>query len=347
MKLSLIFCCYNVSKYLDGIYYLLKSQPYKNIEVIFVEDCSTDNTKEKLKSFLVDPRIQLIENKINLGASESRNVGLRVATGDYVGFPDSDDLFDLNWFVKVSEVIRMYEPTVIVCGMREDYEKEGKIEYSINITSKYSGNIDITNIEVLLDLENTMLFGYMNNKFYKRSILIENNIFSKTMPLKEDFEFNIQVFHKIDSYYILNYPYYFYKKRINSNSLSSKYVPEYFDIHQKSVFLFKDLLEKNGELTKSAQELLINRFYRYFISAVERNIGKHSGISWTEQNEWARNILNNPKYAFFLERKNLIRGKIQFIRCILTPNKVPLLIMLGYFIKTVKTYSPILFAKIK
>ena len=50
MKISLIFACYNVSKYLDDLYELLISQPYKNVEFIFVDDCSTDNTKTKILS---------------------------------------------------------------------------------------------------------------------------------------------------------------------------------------------------------------------------------------------------------------------------------------------------------
>ena len=81
IKLSLIFCCYNVSKYLDEVYKWLCEQPYQNIEVIFVEDCATDDTKEKLLSLIQDPRMRIIENAKNLGLSESRNVGLKYATG--------------------------------------------------------------------------------------------------------------------------------------------------------------------------------------------------------------------------------------------------------------------------
>ena len=106
MKLSLIFCCYNVSKYLDGIYKWLCEQPYQNIEVIFVEDCATDDTKERLFSLVHDPRMKIVENPRNLGLSESRNIGLKHATGDYVGFPDPDDQFDANWLLEIADIAK-------------------------------------------------------------------------------------------------------------------------------------------------------------------------------------------------------------------------------------------------
>ena len=80
IKISLIFACYNVSQYLQELYQLVITQPYQNIEIIFVEDCSTDNTKEILRSF-TDERVKLIENSKNQGAAISRNIGITCATG--------------------------------------------------------------------------------------------------------------------------------------------------------------------------------------------------------------------------------------------------------------------------
>ena len=137
IKLSLIFCCYNVSKYLDEIYKWLCEQPYQNIEVIFVEDCATDDTKEKLFSLIQHPRMRIIENAKNSGLSESRNVGLKYATGDYVGFPDPDDIFELNWLSEIAKIAEEYSPKVIITGMREDYENNDKLDCSKNIISSY------------------------------------------------------------------------------------------------------------------------------------------------------------------------------------------------------------------
>lgn len=349
IKLSLVFCCYNVSKYLDNIYKWLCEQPYQNIEVIFVEDCATDNTKEKLFSLVHDSRMKIVENHKNLGLSESRNVGLKYATGDYIGFPDPDDEFDRNWLVEIAEVIKNNDTNVIITGMREDYETNDKLEFSKNIESQFSGLISSSQFSnALINLEETFLLGYMNNKFYNREFLVENEFACKSLALKEDFEFNINVFSKLNSFYILNKPYYFYKKRTNGNTLTAKFVPEYFDIHMDTLIQFKSLLEsKQTSLSKQANVLLVNRFVRYFLSALERNANKASGLTFSEQKQWVTSILTNTKYRYFLDRLNFLTGKVKLIKPVFSMRFFWLFVILGNAIKYIKSNLPILFARLK
>lgn len=348
-KLSLVFCCYNVSRYLDGIYKWLCEQPYQNIEVIFVEDCATDDTKEKLFSLVHDSRMRIIENSKNLGLSESRNVGLRYATGEYVGFPDPDDQFDTNWLVEIADIISNTHSSVIITGMREDYETNGKIEFSKNVVSQFSGLVTSNHIfDALVDLEQTFLLGYMNNKFYNREFLIKNNFSCKSLALKEDFEFNINVFNKLNSFYILNKPYYFYKKRTNGNTLTAKFVPEYWDIHIDTLIQFKSLLERyHSNLPKQAEVLLLNRFVRYFLSAIERNTNKASCLTFCNQKQWVQSVLSDSKYSYFLERLNLITGKMKLIKPVFSTKFAWLFVILGNTIKYLKANFPIVFAKLK
>ena len=127
-KISLIFACYNVSQYLDKLFHLLATQPYQNIEIIFVEDCSIDDTRNKLLT-LDNPRVKVILNEKNIGAANSRNRGIEEATGDYIWFPDPDDLFDAKLLPKVGSVISEFNPDVISIGMQERYEIDGKLSY--------------------------------------------------------------------------------------------------------------------------------------------------------------------------------------------------------------------------
>lgn len=345
-KISLIFACYNVAQYLPKLYQLLLSQPYKNIEIIFVEDCSTDNTKDVLRSF-TDCRVKLIENPSNQGAAISRNIGIAHATGDYIWFPDPDDLFNENLISEVVEVVEQYNPSVVLCGMREEYERNGKIEYVKNIRSLYSGYIQDNFMDILVNLEETFLFGYTNNKFYKSSIILQNNIQNKPLALKEDFEFNIQFFNIINDFYILNKPYYFYKKR-NNGSLTNKFVKEYFDIHIDTLFQFKYLLESyRPGLSKKAETLLVNRFARYFLSAIERNTNKVSGLSFINQNQWVQSVLSDSKYGYFLEHVELITGKMKLIKPLFLMRLSWLFVILGNAIKYLKADLPIVFAKLK
>lgn len=348
-KLSLVFCCYNVSKYLDDIYKWLCQQPYQNIEVIFVEDCSTDNTKEKLFSLVQDSRMKIILNSQNLGLAESRNVGLKNASGDYISFPDPDDLFEENWLNDIVLIIKSLFPKVIVSGIREDYEVDGKHLYSINTCPEMSGMISSNDfIKGIVDLERHMIFGNMANKFYLISFLRENSLFCKTMSLKEDFEFNIRVFGLIDEFYILSQPYYFYKKRRNGNSLTSKFVPEYFEIHLNSVLMFKDLLQRKGILSDSAKGLLVDRFFRYFLSAVERNSNKQANLSFVQQKEWIRNLLESDKRInWFLENKHFMRSKLKFLALLVNLKAYTSITLLGQVVKYIKQYAANVFTKLK
>lgn len=347
IKLSLVVCCYNVSSYLDDLYDLLCNQPYKNIEVIFVEDCSTDDTKQKLKSIVSDNRMQVIYNDKNLGLSESRNVGMSFATGEYIGFPDPDDMFDSNWLTEVAAITTKYQPDVIVTGMREDYQYGTIDKYSKNIVSQFNGFIEKDFPEVLLDLEDTMLFGYMNNKMYKSEILLKSHIKCKTMALKEDHEFNINYFRIIDNFFILSKPYYFYKKRIGTVTLTTKYVPEYFEIHKRSVYQFKELLESYHELSAASKTLLVNRFLRYFLSAVERNADKKSLLTKTEQIEWIKNQIADSSNQWYFNNCHYLTGKLKIVSPLIKNRMPKALLVVGQLLRVVKNKSPILFSKIK
>lgn len=94
-KISIITPCYNSSTYLLETYQCLKSQTYSNWEWIVVDDCSTDNSWEILEDLKsLDDRVRIFKNTENSGAAITRNNSLDNATGDYVAFLDSDDLWE-------------------------------------------------------------------------------------------------------------------------------------------------------------------------------------------------------------------------------------------------------------
>ena len=346
MKISLIFACYNVSKYLDDLYELLISQSYKEIEIIFVEDYSTDDTRNKLL-MLNDPRVKVILNEKNIGAANSRNRGLEEATGDYIWFPDPDDLFDDKLLPKVGSVISEFNPDVISIGMQERYEIDGKISYTKNIVSEFEGFITTNFNPVLVNLEETFLFGYTNNKFYKKEIIDKYHIKNEHQALKEDFEFNIKVFNMISNFYILNEPLYFYMKR-NNGSLTAKFVPDYFSIHMKTLSSFIKLLQVRGELNQNAIELVVNRFIRYTLSAIERNTSPNANLTLKAQKDWIiGSVYNQEQFKLMVNNAYLVSKKQKPIYFLLKYKISSLLVLLGNFVKLVKSKLPILFTKLK
>lgn len=89
-KVSIIIPLYNEEKYIKECVRSVVNQTYKNIEIIVIDDKSTDNSLNELKS-IKDKRIKIIELKENKGVSNARNIGIKEATGDYICFLDSDD----------------------------------------------------------------------------------------------------------------------------------------------------------------------------------------------------------------------------------------------------------------
>lgn len=345
-KISLIFACYNVSQYLDKLFHLLATQPYQNIEIIFVEDCSTDDTKIKLKSFH-GSRVKLLFNEQNIGAAESRNRGIQISQGEYIWFPDPDDLFDAKLLPKVGSVISEFNPDVISIGMQERYEIDGKLSYTKHIVSEFEGFITTNFNPVLVNLEETFLFGYTNNKFYKKEIIDKYHIKNEHQALKEDFEFNIKVFSVISNFYILNEPLYFYMKR-NNGSLTAKFVPDYFSIHMKTLSSFIKLLQLRGELNQNAIELVVNRFIRYTLSAIERNTSPNANLTLKAQKDWIiGSVYNQEQFKLMVNNAYLVSKKQKPIYFLLKYKMSSLLVLLGNFVKLVKSKLPILFTKLK
>ena len=341
-KISLIFACYNVSQYLDKLFHLLATQAYQNIEIIFVEDCSTDDTKIKLKSFH-DSRVKLLFNEQNIGAAESRNRGIQISQGEYIWFPDPDDLFDAKLLPKVGSVISEFNPDVISIGMQERYEIDGKLSYTKNIVSEFEGSIKTNFNPVLVNLEETFLFGYTN----KKEIIDKYHIKNEHQALKEDFEFNIKVFSVISNFYILNEPLYFYMKR-NNGSLTAKFVPDYFSIHMKTLSSFIKLLQVRGELNQNAIELVVNRFIRYTLSAIERNTSPNANLTLKAQKDWIiGSVYNQEQFKLMVNNAYLVSKKQKPIYFLLKYKMSSLLVLLGNFVKLVKSKLPILFTKLK
>ena len=104
-KVSVIIPMYNASNYILECLNSVINQTYKNLEIILVDDHSNDDTLKKV-SIIKDERIKLIKLKKNSGAAITRNKGIEAATGDYLCFLDSDDLWDLEKVAKQVKFIK-------------------------------------------------------------------------------------------------------------------------------------------------------------------------------------------------------------------------------------------------
>ena len=100
---SVVIPTYNCGKYICDAVKSVLSQTYKNIEIIIVDDGSTDNTKEALRSYVYNKQIRYIYQK-NKGPAASRNLGVEKAEGDFIAFLDADDLWNEKKLKKAKSV---------------------------------------------------------------------------------------------------------------------------------------------------------------------------------------------------------------------------------------------------
>lgn len=114
VKVSIILPCYNVANFMDKMFESLRNQTFKDIEIICVDDKSTDNTVKKIRDFMKkDNRICLYKFGKNTGAAHARNYGLKKTNGKYVCFFDPDDFVDEDFIEKLYKVITKTKSDVV------------------------------------------------------------------------------------------------------------------------------------------------------------------------------------------------------------------------------------------
>ena len=133
-KISIIVPVYNTEKYLEKCLNSLISQTLEDIEILCINDGSTDNSIKILEQYANrDSRIKII-NKKNAGVSAARNTGISQAKGEYLGFVDSDDYVDLNFYEKLYNTAKEYNASIAVAGIIRFNEFHKKYHLKLNET---------------------------------------------------------------------------------------------------------------------------------------------------------------------------------------------------------------------
>lgn len=122
-SVSVVITAYNVEEYLDRAVCSVLDQTYRNLEIIIVEDCSTDRTGElaDMFMFLSNVHVKVIHNPHNIGAGKSRQIGLDNASGDWIMFLDGDDWLDEDCLERLVETADTYDADMCSCDLKVEY----------------------------------------------------------------------------------------------------------------------------------------------------------------------------------------------------------------------------------
>lgn len=233
-KISVIVPVYNAERYLKKCVDSILRQTLDDIEVILVDDGSTDNSKIILKEYkMKDNRVKVIEQS-NSGPSVARNNGIKLASGKYIGFVDSDDYIEKTMYEKLIYIADENNVEIAMCNYRELYcfDNTGMKSNHKLLANKVYNKQDIEKsiITTFTESENYGFYSLVN-KIYNREWLLSTKIcLDREREHGEDWWFNIQIFMKTENFICINEALYNYI-HINQNSLMSKYRDNQFEIY--------------------------------------------------------------------------------------------------------------------
>lgn len=225
IKISVIVPIYNVQKYIHKCVYSIINQKLNDIEIILVNDGSTDNSGKICDQYASkDSRIKVI-HKENGGVSSARNEGIRVATGEYIGFVDGDDYIELNMYSELYAHSNNGKIDVVCCRLKQTTSsKNWNYTYFEN---KIMYKKDIGNQVIPLILKGE-IETFITTKIYKRNKV--KDIYLEKQSFLEDYIYNIEVLKRIDTLYYV--PIVFYHYRILAESGIRRYKQNNYYIYQ-------------------------------------------------------------------------------------------------------------------
>jgi len=222
MKLiSFIIPIYNGEKYIDRcLNSILHQNNDKDIEIILINDASTDNTYNICCQYANSHNnITILNNTKNCGVSYSRNIGIEKANGKYIFFLDIDDFLTKNSLeVMLKEICSNND---LICFPIFSNKKNTLNKYDLPILGKFSQNdLFKKNLSSLFDVT---VSTWIKNKLYKASIIKHNNIkYNTNLSYSEDMIFNLSFFPFATTYYFKDFPLLVYDRDVE-NSLSRRY----------------------------------------------------------------------------------------------------------------------------
>lgn len=188
IKISIIIPIYNVEKYLERCVNSVINQTFKNIEIILVDDGSTDGSGELCEKIKERDERIIVYHKKNGGLGSARNYGLDFATGEYILFLDSDDYIEIN---TVEEMIKYKEYDIVCCGFDRVDEQTKKV-YSQEMINLPFDEIEISDKSII---DTAFLSPSGWGKLYKKD-LIKDIRFSYNKKAIEDVLFYLEVIPK-------------------------------------------------------------------------------------------------------------------------------------------------------
>ena len=266
-KLSIIIPYRNVEKYISKCLSTVLYQSLDDIEIICINDASEDTSRDIVRQYAQkDKRILMLETNQESGQSYARNLGLEIASGEYIGFVDADDWVELEMFEKLYNRAKLADSDITMCQAQlyDDKTQETYTNdyYSLKSLEKF-GDTTFSPIEAkdeVLDI-NVVLW----NKIYKKEFLDRIQVKFAQGYIYEDMPFFFETFLKAEKVSILWECLYYYRQNGTSSTMqkSNKKVYDRVDMAARTYELLKQAPfyeEKKGDILRWIVDDIFHRY---------------------------------------------------------------------------------------
>ena len=290
-KVSIISPIYNREKYIQKFLKIIQSQSFLRLEIIFIDDCSKDNSINLIEEYKKkDERILLIKNIFNKGTFISRNIGALYSKSKYIILPDPDDILDRNIINICFKYSEKYNYEMIRFNIYKINEKKA---YNVYVQDKEKISISQPELSRYMFYGNNELYiidYYIHNKFIKKELYIRalnslNKIYlNMYITLWEDTIISYILYRNAKSFCSLSNIGYFYIK--NSQSIT-KNMFKISELKMKFIFIFLKVVFENTKNTKYEKDM-----FNLLFTQLNENFNIINRLN---------NLAINSKYHFYYE----------------------------------------------
>ncbi|WP_343004137.1 glycosyltransferase [Clostridium sp. 2218st1_F5_2218SCRN_220325] len=290
-KVSVIVAAYNIQDYIVKCLESISNQSYKNLEVIVVDDGSSDNTGKLADEFAKNDNRFIVIHKDNGGVSSARNRGIDVASGDFIGFVDGDDTIETDMYEMLVNNAIKYEADISHCGYKlVDNDKETLMHGTgtIVIQDRKKGILDL--------MDGSLIEPGIWNKIFRKEIVGDTRL-DESLKINEDLYFNILLFNRANKSVFEDKAKYNYIKRDNSATTSSLNNIRRITDPRKAYKMIVDLYKNDREILPYAKNMDISR-----------NVNIYNLLTLNKNNQFKK-IKDEVRYYIKLNKNELRDNK--------------------------------------
>lgn len=328
--ISIVVPVYNVENYLDACLFSIVNQTYRNIEIILVNDGSTDNSLNICNKYSLDSRVRII-NKVNEGLSSARQEGIEKVTGEYFCTVDSDDYLESEFIEKMLQKIKETNSDISLCASRFYTDKESKVYWLDNIDS-----ILVTSKKLIEENYFELLIKYyMSDSWGKlyRTNFVRNSKVKFSLPKQfngTDLSFNHRLLLHSPKISLINEPLY------NHQLLENSRVRRKNKNLQLGFQIIFDQIVKEAEEVKYSNRIYeqMSILYVKFLREAAQDIFNTTESKYQFNNEIKKFYRENKNYltkqpGINLSSKNMPTKSLKLF-CLVLKNQVLLDLYLRY-----------------